>query len=544
MNKNSKNLYGIDHINNISSSLNLVYDIVSKTYGPCGSNVLIERNYYVPLITKDGATVIDHISVNNENSLVVNLLKNITKKTVKDTGDGTTTTAILTKSIYDSMNSNELTEKYKKRDIIKNFSKIKDLLIKTIRSMSIEIKTGQDLKNIISISCNGDDYMTNMLLMSMEIEDLSKPLDSKLLSEKEINIKLSNTGKEFIDIINGSRYDCGYYNSVFTNNANRDKCEYKNPLVLLSGEKICNMKQLNLFLGASLQKNRPLIIFTPDIDQDVLSVIGLNKLQNNLQVCVVKTPGFGGSHTEMYLEDLSLLTGAPIIREGTEYNFETYDEKLFGENVNYIKVDSSSTIIETNTSDELICGRIEKIDEEIKSAGNDLVLIDSLKNRKNKFINGLVNIFIASESDVEMFERKDRLDDAIGSIKSALKSGFVSGMGSSYNIAFKYLYENEFNNFEKDFLEAFKTAILAPAIQNYKNCEIPEELYLNILNSQDLKNAIGLDYRTSEEVNLLSNGIIDPSNVVIQALENAFSVASTLFSSSSTILFDKNDESK
>ena len=335
-------IFSDEHKKNVKEGLDLVYNAVSKTMGPGGSTVFIEREYLPPLITKDGATVAENIFVDDNKAPIVNLIKSITKKAALESGDGTTSTTVLTKALYDSFYRRVAKDNSKIRmlELAKSLKTISNTVVEMIRSFSTSVSSIEDLKNIVSVSTNNDSYMTDLIMKSLSIDSDAEIDKAK---SREIVVSISRTGKDYLDIVNGSRYDCGYPNSAFCNDKTKTKIEYDNPYILVTSDKIYNLNQVVGVLNLAKQDNKPIVIFAPEVNQDVLATLAVNKLKMVVDVAVVNAPGFGGLSTDNYLEDIALLSGATLIKNGTANNFDNLSETYIGRKVSNIVVESNRT---------------------------------------------------------------------------------------------------------------------------------------------------------------------------------------------------------
>ena len=529
-------IFSDEHKKNVKEGLDLVYNAVSKTMGPGGSTVFIEREYLPPLITKDGATVAENIFVDDNKAPIVNLIKSITKKAALESGDGTTSTTVLTKALYDSFYRRVAKDNSKIRmlELAKSLKTISNTVVEMIRSFSTSVSSIEDLKNIVSVSTNNDSYMTDLIMKSLSIDS---DVEIDKAKSREIVVSISRTGKDYLDIVNGSRYDCGYPNSAFCNDKTKTKIEYDNPYILVTSDKIYNLNQVVGVLNLAKQDNKPIVIFAPEVNQDVLATLAVNKLKMVVDVAVVNAPGFGGLSTDNYLEDIALLSGATLIKNGTANNFDNLSETYIGRKVSNIVVESNRTTIISTVDDSIISNKINELEKMKVEAGNNTVLVDSINKRITKLSAGITTIYIASESDVETFERKDRLDDAIGSLKSALQEGYVPGAGSTLRYISKRLateYKKPASEEEKLALNMVIDALRAPEITICENANCSK--LRDTLDSKDVEFGIGINVHKNESVNLIKEGIIDPTKVLVCALTYSISLVSTLISSSLSIL--------
>lgn len=542
--KSKKVLTEIEHLENIVSGLKKVYDVVSSTMGPGGANVLIEREYLAPIISKDGATVAEHLIINDETASIVNLVKNITRKAATESGDGTTTTTVLAYHIFENAlkylkEKKEGTRVFKIKEYIKSLS---DEIVKYLEDNSKLVTNKEELKNIIMISTNQDKQMTNIIFDALDIEE--KENFSKV-KDKEIFLHFSKIGKDYVEKVNGSRYECGILTNAFCNNAGMTKMVYKDPLIAIINEKIYNMSQIIDILNYAKRENKPVIIIATEFDNEVVATLAVNKLQGALQVSAIKAPGTGGMDTDGYLSDIAFISGAKVIKNETEYSLENFEPSFLGRSISFIESDITKTVFATNLSNEDINKRIDFINSLLLDDQNNETLETMVNRRVKKIKNDVSHIYIYGDSDVEMFERKDRFEDAVGAIKSALEKGYHVGSGVSLINAIRKtniltVNDNDDINMQiaKDVLNI---ALKAPFKKIMENSEINID---NDFFNNDINPELGFDITTGKQINLIEKGIIDPTKVTVCALKYSVSLASTLISSRSSILVDKDDNSK
>lgn len=542
--KSKKVLTEIEHLENIVTGLKKVYDVVSSTMGPGGANVLIEREYLAPIISKDGATVAEHLIINDETASIVNLVKNITRKAATESGDGTTTTTVLAYHIFENAlkylkEKEEGTRVFKIKENIKLLS---DEIVKYLEDNSKLITNKEELKNIIMISTNQDKQMTDIIFDALDIEDDSK---FEKVKDKEIFLHFSKIGKDYVEKVNGSRYECGIMTTAFCNNAGMTKMIQKDPIIAVINEKIYNMGQIIDILNYAKRVNKPIVIIAADYDNEVVATLAVNKLQGALQVTAIKAPGTGGMDTDGYLSDIAFISGAKVLKNETEYSLENFNPDFLGTEISFIESDTTKTVFATNLSNKEINNRIDFIKSLLEDDKNNEALETIINRRIKKIKNDVSHIYIYGDSDVEMFERKDRFEDAVGAIKSALEKGYHVGCGISLLNAIRktnILTKNDSDDINMIIAKnVLRIALKAPFKKIMENAEIEvsDSFYSNNIDPE-----IGYDITTGKQINLINKGIIDPTKVTICALKYSVSLASTLISSRSSILVDKDDSSK
>ena len=549
--KDKKFLTKSEHVNNVTKSLEKVYNVVSGTMGPAGKNVLIEREYLPPIITKDGATVADHVYENSDSLPVISLLKSITRKVATESGDGTTSTTVMAYNLYKRFMELQADGKIKgirTIDIVNELRYITEHIIEILNSKSVKIKSVEELHNIVKVSTNYDEYMTDMIIKALNITNET----IEYAKDRDVLINISKTGMDHIEIVNGSRYDSGYMNAVFCNDKTKTKVEYENPYVVVIAEKVFSIQQIVKFLEIAKADNRPIVFFCTDMDTDVLSTLGVNKLKQVINCAVINAPGSGGSNTDDYLEDIALLAGTVVIKSGTSFTFDNISERMIGKMITNISSEISKTTITSKVDKEIVRNRLNELEEIQKETQND-ILKESINKRMNKLKCGISNIYIASNSDVELFERRDRLEDAIGALKSALLEGYVPGSAKMFCYLSKIVSNLKPESDTKD-SKAFDVAkdivsyaLNAPLKTILSNADIlPLENDLNAYfdsikeeYGKDITedNNYGINAITSKPVDLIKEGIIDPTKVVRCVIEYSISLISTIISSNTSILF-------
>lgn len=543
--ENKKVLLENEHLNNIKEALDSIENVVSKTMGPAGSNVLIDRKYLPPIITKDGATVAEHFYLNDNRSSIINLVKYVTRKTALDSGDGTTTTTVLIKSFFnkfiDQLNSVNENKKVRVLKVTNYIREITNDLINELNLISKKVDSIDKLRNIISISTNQDDYMTDALIKAINIKDNNEIDDAE---NREILVRFSKTGNEYIDINNGSKYESGYSNILFCNDKTKTKIEYTNPLIVVSADKIHNMKQLTGVISIAMNESKPLILIAPEYDPDVLATLVMNKLKNIVNIAALNAPGSGGLDTENYLEDIAYLSGCNIVKNGTAFTFSTLDERIIGRNIVDIKVEENNFTIVSNIDKNKIKLKLDELKNLLNENSNNPIKKDSIMKRIRKFKNGVSTIYINSNSEVELMERKDRFEDAIGAFRSAVSEGYVPGSATTYLKLASLIDSNKKEDINYKIASSIlKEGLKEPFKRLIKNAQIDNEITTSLINLDKniLDKNISIDLFSEEEINLLDSGIIDPTKVIRCSIENSISLVSTLVSSKCSILNENNE---
>lgn len=536
-----------DHTRNIMDGLVRVADPVCMTHGPYGKNVFIERPYLPPLVTKDGATVADYIKTTDDCMPIINLVRQATKKAADTTGDGTTTTTLLIYEMfsayleeYERLKKSNDSLKIRKSKVVEYMKYITETIVNILHQKAIKTKSYDDLKNIAYISTNQDRYMTELIMSAYPSDDTA--FSAEELKNYEIFVNVSRSGEDYVEIIDGSKYEGGYLHGLFCNNRQKNKVEVENPLVMISSEKIYNMQDLAIPMKIAKDDNRHLVIICPEMDQDVLATVLYNYTKGNVKVSVLRAPGSGGTDTEAYLSDIGVLCGCPVLAETNPFTLKNVTPSSFGNKVKFIRADAESFTIVSDGNEEEMKERLEELVKEIQEAKQTGASSFDLEKRLKKLTSTVSNIYLAANSDVELFERKDRMDDAIGAIKSAIEEGYLAGCGISLIAALKEFEEKVTQtdevkgdiNYQLATTIIFKTLIM-PFLKINANAETSGEASA-ILSDISFDNLIGIDLDSGKTVNLLEMNIIDPVKVVRYALQTAMSVVGTLILSDASIL--------
>lgn len=487
----------------LKKGVDILANAVKVTLGPKGRNVIINKEYGVPHITKDGVSVAKAIKIENSvQNIGAELVKEVAAKTAEDAGDGTTTATVLAQSIINfglksvAFGSNPM-------DIKKGIDKAVSKVLEVIKNCSEEV-TDANIKNIATISANNDE----------EIGSLISNMILKVGRNGVITLDEAKGTKTTTEIISGIQFDRGYLSPYFINNPDQKECILENPYVLIYDDKLDNIKEIiNLLTGLSNQ-SKPLFLIVNDIEDAALEALAINHIKGTFKICVVKAPGFGYERKEL-LKDIAALSGCEIFSKQRIPGLTNLGV------VTKITINKFNTIIaNTNPTKILIDNRIEEIEEQIKSNKSNK---ERLQIRLAKLTSGIGVIHVGATSEVEMREKKDRIEDALCAVRAAIEEGIVPGGGSTYIEAYKQLSDIKGNNTDEDIgISIIKDALKAPLTQICNNAGINSGVIINNI----ITNGEGYDAKNDRYGNLLEFGIIDPAKVTRVALENAASIAS------------------
>ncbi len=513
----------------LKSGVDQLADAVKVTLGPKGRNVVIEKKFGAPQITKDGVTVAKEIELADAyENLGAQMVKEVASKTGDDAGDGTTTATVLAQSIV-SVGLKNVTAGANPMDLKRGIDKAVQAVVESISAQAETI--GHDyakVESVAKISANNDDIIGKLIAEAMQ----------KVQQEGVITIEESKGTDTYVDVVEGMQFDRGYISPYFVTDAEKMAAELENPFILIHDKKISTMKDLLPVLEATAQTGRPLMIIAEDIDGEALATLVVNRLRGSLKVCAVKAPGFGDRRKEM-LEDLAILTGGTVITEEKGMKLEQATVEMLGE-CEKITVDKENTTIVNGSGDEAaIAARVAQIKRQIETTTSDYDK-EKLQERLAKLAGGVAVIYVGAASEVEMKEKKDRVDDALSATRAAVEEGIVPGGGIAYIRAVETLAKVKADNDdEQTGIEIIRRAIEEPLRQIVANAG--KEGAVVVQKVKEGKGDFGYNARIDEYQNLLKVGVIDPAKVTRVALENAASIAG-MFLTTETVIVDEKEE--
>jgi chaperonin GroEL len=523
--------FNIDARDKLKSGVNQLADAVKITLGPKGRNVVIEKKFGAPQITKDGVTVAKEIDLPDAfENLGAQMLKEVASKTGDDAGDGTTTATVLAQSII-AVGLKNVTAGANPMDLKRGIDKA---VIEIVNSLAEQAQTiGDDYKKIESVakvSANNDETIGALIAEAMQ----------KVQKEGVITIEESKGTDTYVDVVEGMQFDRGYISPYFVTDAEKMAAELEDPYILIHDKKISTMKDLLPILEQSAQTGRPLMIISEDVDGEALATLVVNRLRGSLKVCAVKAPGFGDRRKEM-LEDIAILTGGTVITEEKGMKLEQTTLEMLGE-AEKITVDKENTTIVNGAGEhDLIKARVGQIKKQIETTTSDYDR-EKLQERLAKLAGGVAVIYVGAASEVEMKEKKDRVDDALSATRAAVEEGIVPGGGVAYLRAIPALdkLKGE-NDDEQTGIEIVKRAIEEPLRQIVENAG--KEGAVISQKVREGKDDYGYNARTDKFENLYETGVIDPAKVARIALENAASIAGMLLTTETVIVEEKEEKS-
>ena len=504
-------------------------DAVKVTLGPKGRNVVIEKKFGAPQITKDGVTVAKEIELSDAYANIgAQMVKEVASKTGDDAGDGTTTATVLAQSII-SVGLKNVTAGANPMDLKRGIDKAVASVVENIGEQSQKI--GDDfakIKQVAKVSANGDEAIGNLIAEAME----------KVSKEGVITVEEAKGTETYVDVVEGMQFDRGYISPYFVTDTEKMEADLESPFILIHDKKISTMKDLLPVLEATAQTGRPLMIIAEDIDGEALATLVVNRLRGSLKVCAVKAPGFGDRRKEM-LEDLAILTGGTVITEEKGMKLEDAKVEDLGQ-AEKITVDKENTTVVAGSGDqEAIDARVGQIKRQIETTTSDYDR-EKLQERLAKLAGGVAVLYVGAASEVEMKEKKDRVDDALHATRAAVEEGIVPGGGVTYIRAIPSLdgMTGE-NDDETTGVEIVKRAIEEPLRQIVVNAG--KEGAVVTQKVIEGKNDFGYNARVDEYQNFYESGVIDPAKVARVALENAASIAGMFLTTECVLVDEKED---
>ena len=502
---------------------------VKVTLGPKGRNVILGKSYGAPHITKDGVSVAKEIELEGAfENMGAQLVREVASKTNDDAGDGTTTATVLAQSII-NVGLKNVTAGANPMELKRGIDKAVATVVKNIATQSEAV--GDDLKKIehvAKISANGDEEIGRLIAEAM----------GKVKKEGVITVEEAKGTDTEVKVVEGMQFDRGYISPYFVTNTEKMECQMENPYILLYDKKISVIKDILPLLEKSLQTGRPLLIIAEDIDSEALATLVVNRLRGGLKICAVKAPGFGDRRKAM-LQDIAILTGATVISEETGFSLEAATIEMLGQ-AEKVTVDKDNTTIVNGMGDKgELEARVAQIRAQIENTKSDYDR-EKLQERLAKLAGGVAVLYVGAASEVEMKEKKDRVEDALSATRAAIEEGTVPGGGTAYIRAIDALesLKGETDD-ETTGIEIVKRAIEEPLRQIVANAG--KEGAVVVQKVRDGKADFGYNARLDKYENLVASGVIDPAKVARVALENATSIAG-MFLTTECVVAEKKDD--
>lgn len=502
---------------------------VKVTLGPKGRNVIIDKKFGAPHITKDGVTVAKAVELEDEfQNMGAQLVKEVASKTGDDAGDGTTTATVLAQSIITEGLKN-VAAGANPIDVKRGIDKAVAKVVEGIKNLSQEVDDDlAKIENVARVSANNDAEIGQLIAEAMR----------KVKKEGVITIEEAKGTDTTVKVVEGMQFDRGYISPYFVTNTEKMECEMENPFILIYDKKISALKDMLPVLEAVAQSGRPLLIIAEDVDSEALATLVVNRLRGSLKICAVKAPGFGDRRKEM-LEDIAILTHGVVISEdkGLKLDMATIDELGTAEKVTIDK--ENTTIVNGNGDKQLIADRVSQIKTQIEKTTSDYDR-EKLQERLAKLAGGVAVLYVGAPSEVEMKEKKDRVDDALSATRAAVAEGIVPGGGVAYIRCLESLegLKGE-NNDENTGIQIVRRAIEEPLRQIVANAGL--EGAIIVQNVKNGKDDFGYNARSEKYEHFFESGVIDPAKVTRVALENAASIAG-MFLTTECVIAEKKEE--
>ena len=523
-------LFNIDARDQLKKGIDTLANAVKVTLGPKGRNVIIEKKFGAPHITKDGVTVAKEVELADAyQNTGAQLVKEVASKTGDDAGDGTTTATVLAQAIVAEGLKN-VTAGASPMDIKRGIDKAVAKVVDSIKGQAETVGDNYDkIEQVTSVSANNDPVIGKLIADAMR----------KVSKDGVITIEEAKGTDTTIGVVEGMQFDRGYLSAYFVTNTEKMECEMEKPYILIYDKKISNLKDFLPILEPAVQTGRPLLVIAEDVDSEALTTLVVNRLRSQLKICAVKAPGFGDRRKEM-LEDIAVLTGGVVISEEKGLKLEQATIEMLG-TADKVTVSKDNTTIVNGAGDkENIKERCEQIKAQIVATKSDYDK-EKLQERLAKLSGGVAVLYVGAASEVEMKEKKDRVDDALRATRAAIEEGIVPGGGVAYIRALDALEGFKGDNVDETTgIDIIKRAIEEPLRQIVANAGTEGAVVVQKV--REGKADFGYNARTDVYENLHAAGVVDPAKVTRVALENAASIAGMFLTTECVIVEKKEDK--
>ena len=505
--------FNIEARDQLKKGMDKLANAVKVTLGPKGRNVILEKKFGAPSVTKDGVTVAKEIEIEDKfENIGAQLVKEVASKTADNAGDGTTTATVLAQSIV-SVGLKNVTAGANPMDLKRGIDKAVIKVIENLKKQSQEVgDDSEKIRQVASISANNDEEIGKLIAEAMH----------KVKKEGVITVEEAKGTDTTVEVVEGMQFDRGYLSAYFVTDTEKMEAVLESPYVLLYDKKISTMKDLLPILEPVAQAGRPLLIIAEDVDGEALATLVVNKLRGSLKIAAVKAPGFGDRRKEM-LEDIAVLTGGVVISEEKGLTLEGAKMDMLG-NADKISIDKENTTIVNGAGDKKnIEARVKQIKSQIETTTSDYDK-EKLQERLAKLAGGVAVLYVGAPSEVEMKEKKDRVDDALSATRAAVEEGIIPGGGVAYVRAIQDLETLKGKNEDQTTgIQIVKRALEEPLRQIVENAGLDGSVVAQKI--KEGKGDFGYDAAADKYDNLLAAGVIDPTKVARIALENAASIA-------------------
>ena len=508
--------------NQLARGVEKLTDAVKVTMGPRGRNVLIQKSYGSPVITKDGVSVAREIELADKlEDMGAQLVKEVASNTADEAGDGTTTATVLANAIF-SEGLRNITAGANPVEVKRGMDKACEAILENLKASAKTIKDKNEIAQVATISANSDAQIGKMIAEAME----------KVGQDGVITVEEAKGIVDELDVVEGMQFDRGYLSPYFITNTEKMTAEIENPWILLADSKIASLKDLLPVLEQVQKTNRPLLIIAEDVEGEALSTLVVNKLRGVLNISAVKAPGFGDRRKAM-LQDIAILTGGTVISEETGHTLEGTTIDMLGQAARVVIDKDNTVIVDGNGSKEAVEARIKEIRTQMEATTSEYDK-EKLQERLAKLAGGVAVIKVGAATETEMKEKKDRVDDALSATKAAVEEGIVIGGGAALVRAAAKVSIDDLEGDQKIGAEIILRAVKAPVKQIAANAGYDTGVVVNAIENADSE-TIGFNAATGEYVDMFEAGIIDPLKVERVALTNATSVSSLLLTTEAAI---------
>ena len=518
----AKNInYDVDARTSLKLGVDKLADAVKVTLGPKGRNVVIDKKFGAPTMTKDGVTVAKEIELEDAvENMGAQMVREVASKTSDVAGDGTTTATVLAQAIITEGLKN-VTAGANPMDLKRGIDKATTQVLDYLTSISKDVSKKEEISQVGTISANNDTSIGDLISDAME----------KVGNEGVITVEEAKSTDTFLETVEGMQFDRGYLSPYFVTNADNMEAEMENPYILIHEKKISNMKELLPVLEKVVQAGKSLLVIAEDVEGEALATLVMNKLRGSFKVAAIKAPGFGDRRKAM-LQDIAVLTGATVISEEQGYKLENATLAYLGRARNVTIDKDNTTIVEGKGDHDAVLARINEIKVQIEKTTSDYDK-EKLQERLAKLSGGVAVLNIGAATEVEMKEKKARVEDALHATRAAVKEGIVAGGGVALIRAIDAIDTKGFVADEVIGAEILKKALEAPSRLIINNAGLEESVVVNKI--KESKGSNGFDARNEKYVDMLKAGIIDPTLVTRTAVQNAASIAGLLLTTEATI---------
>ncbi len=521
--------YSLDARDEMKKGVDALADAVKVTLGPKGRNVIIEKKFGAPHITKDGVTVAKEVELADAfQNCGAQLVKNVASKTGDDAGDGTTTATVLAQAIVREGLKN-VTAGANPMDLKRGIDKAVKVVVDDIKAQAEQVGSDyQKIEQVATVSANNDPEIGKLLADAMQ----------KVSKDGVITIEEAKGRDTTIGVVEGMQFDRGYLSAYFVTDTEKMECVMESPYILIYDKKISNLKDFLPILEPAVQSGRPLLVIAEDVDSEALTTLVVNRLRGQLKICAVKAPGFGDRRKAM-LQDIATLTGGVVISEETGLKLEQATLDMLGTADKVIVTKDNTTIAGGKGDKQMIADRVAQIKSEIANTKSDYDK-EKLQERLAKLAGGVAVLYVGAPSEVEMKEKKDRVDDALCATRAAIEEGIIPGGGVAYIRAQEKLDGVKGCNADEETgIAIVRRAIEEPLRQIVENAGREGSVVVNEVRNG--KGDYGYNAREDKYENLKASGIIDPAKVTRVALENAASIAG-MFLTTECVICEKKEE--